>query len=88
MPEWLTHPITISILTVVVVQLIINAIRNYVLKKRLEQNVRELEATLQESEERIRQVMRGFEENRKEFADSFQALNSLGKPPSNEPPQS
>jgi hypothetical protein len=96
MIEFSDHPILYTLGLVMVIQLVITLVRGYIVNKQLEKNARELEATLQESEERIRDMMLNFEENRRRIIETMQTINSITEqatPPAaknapNEPPQS
>jgi biopolymer transport protein ExbB/TolQ len=66
-----TNPVVIVILIIVGVQMTFSMVRTAISLRQSRQNAEEMERVLQESEARLRDIIRDIENNRRELAESL-----------------
>ncbi len=81
MPEFFvtlfTNPVVIIILIIVLAQMGFSIARSYFMVREAKRNAEDMEKMLQESEARMRGIIKNIEDNRRQLTESLNRLNDI-----------
>ena len=79
-----TNPVVIAIFVIVLIQMGFSIFRTLLSLRQSRQDAAEMERLLQESESRMRDVIRDIENNRKQLSESLERINHIQQKNNNE----